>query len=419
MEKIQGTAEDDENADSPEADEKGKAKKKKKKEVEVVPRDLPEVTAWKKIAVSVSGPLGNVLLAIIIAWAVYLVGMPMNRAVQETTLGFVEEASQAYDKGLREGDKILSVNGAGVETWGLMMQEVAMNKGKAGVQIKAEAADGSVKEMILDTEDIGYYGIAMIPGIEPVDPEIDTLVDEVIPGMAAEAAGMKAGDIIKSIGGVPVEVSTQVTDLVKQNKDQPVIVQVERMVDGEAKLMDFTMTPKYDKARDQVMIGIRYSAEMAEVIVHPKPSTQIKQHSMAIFRLLRDLVDPKKSKTAAKMVGGPVSIISSYTTIIKSSFMLAIWFTGFLNINLAILNLMPLPVLDGGHIMFALYEAITRRKPHPKFVAVLINTFVVILIGLFVLLSVRDVDRSTPLGGFVRGFFEKNNTNDVEQVESP
>jgi RIP metalloprotease RseP len=132
----------------------------------------------------------------------------------------------------------------------------------------------------------------------------------------------------------------------------------------------------------------------------------LRHHSSAIFRFLGSLVTPKKARKAAGMVGGPVAIVTYYIGMIKASVMLAVWFTGFLNMNLAIINLLPLPVLDGGHIVFSLWEAAARRPMHARVVNALVNAFAVLIIGVFVLLSLRDLDRHTPMGRLVRGIIE-------------
>jgi len=95
-------------------------------------------------------------------------------------------------------------------------------------------------------------------------------------------------------------------------------------------------------------------------------------------------------------VGGPLAILITYYYIVKVSLMVAVWFTGFLNVNLAILNLLPIPVLDGGHILFALWQMIFRRPVNARVVNVITNAFAILLIGVFVLLTGRDFWRFTP-----------------------
>ena len=107
-----------------------------------------------------------------------------------------------------------------------------------------------------------------------------------------------------------------------------------------------------------------------------------------------------------------MAILSMITTALQMGIFIAIGLTRFININLAVLNLLPLPVLDGGHICFALWEGITKRKVHPKVVATLVNTFAILLIGVIILLSWRDADREWGISRV----FKKDKT---EQVEEP
>ena len=88
-----------------------------------------------------------------------------------------------------------------------------------------------------------------------------------------------------------------------------------------------------------------------------------------------------------------MAIFVMYWLAVKSSLMIAVWFTGFLNVNLAILNILPLPVLDGGHIVLSLWEWITRRPVSAKIVTWIWNLFAVLLIAVFLLLTYRDVVR--------------------------
>ena len=112
-----------------------------------------------------------------------------------------------------------------------------------------------------------------------------------------------------------------------------------------------------------------------------------------IFRLLRALVTPHEAKAASQAIGGPVAILVMYWWTVQSSFMLALWFTMMLNVNLAIINLLPIPVVDGGHILFALWEVITRRPISARVLNFVMNAFVVLLISVFLMLTYRDFAR--------------------------
>jgi len=365
---------------------------------------LPPVAPWKKILVSLAGATGNLLLAVLIAWMVYWIGMPATTASQDTVLGYVAPESTLYEQGVRIGDRVTSVNGRAVDQWSHFIQESAMSEDILTLGIAR--ADGSTFSVTTPTI-IWRYGIRMVGG---VDAQAPVLVGAVDPAMSAAAAGVESGDRIMAFDGKPVFSDAHLIQLVHENRDRAVEMTVQRRIDGDMRELVLPVTPAYDEKHNQTRIGIRFKmpAETLDtsVKVHPEPMAQIRHHSSAILRFLRDLVNPRKAKRAAGMVGGPVAIITSYFGMIQASFMLAVWFTGFLNINLAIINLLPLPVLDGGHIVFSLYEWVFRRPIHARVINILVNAFAALLIGVFLLLSYRDVGR-TSLGDYVRGLFDR------------
>jgi len=121
---------------------------------------------------------------------------------------------------------------------------------------------------------------------------------------------------------------------------------------------------------------------------------------MSVVRVLRALVKPKQKgerAAVANSLGGPAMIVIQLYQTVQSGMMDALGFLRMICINLAILNLLPLPVLDGGHVMFATYEIIARRKPHPKVVSTLVTACATLLITLMVFLLCRDIFREHQL----------------------
>jgi len=233
-------------------------------------------------------------------------------------------------------------------------------------------------------------------------------------GMSADRAGLKRGDIITGLDGQDVISRAQLIAMVGERKGKTVPITFKR----NDVIMTGMVTPDYDEGSKLVRIGVQFNPTEVDFdrIVHPTPMSQIKAHSMAIFKTLGALTTPSQSKATSKQVGGPLAILISYYFIVKASLMVAVFFTGFLNVNLAILNIMPIPVLDGGHIVFCLLEMIFRRPVHPKVVTVSTNIFAVLLIGVFVLLTFRDALRFTPLGGLANTWMSKGKPA-VEQVQ--
>ncbi len=364
---------------------------------------LPSVAPWRKILVSVAGATGNVLLAFVLAWLVFWRGMPATLANQETLIGFVEPGSSLYQQGVRIGDRIVSVEGTSVQIWSEFAQEAAMHD---EVVLGIVGSDGTLREVVVETEP-WQFGVRMVSGVEPRE---SVVVGEADPGMRAYDAGVRAGDEILAYAGTEIHGISHMVSLVRAHGDGVHEILVRRGRGAEAEDLTFLVEAQPDE--DGVSrIGVRFSLPEQEFDtgrrVHPRPMAQIRLHSTVIFRFLRDLMRPRTSARAANMVGGPVMIIVYYFGMVQASLMLALWFTGFLNINLAIINLLPIPILDGGHIMFSVWESIFRKPIHPKIVNILVNLFGLLLLLVFLLLTFRDVDRS-PLGRRVRDLIERD-----------
>jgi regulator of sigma E protease len=139
--------------------------------------------------------------------------------------------------------------------------------------------------------------------------------------------------------------------------------------------------------------------------MYREPWQQLKWDSMSVVRVLQALIAPESKgerKAVATNIGGPVAIVMGLYHTVRGNMMDGFGFLRMICVNLAILNLLPFPVLDGGHIIFALFEIITRRKPHPKVVAVLVNAFAVLLIGLMALLVYTDISKKIKYNKAVR-----------------
>ena len=401
--------------DGGETDQKNAEEKDNKEPV----MKYPSVAPWKKIIVAISGALGNIILAVIIAWVVYLVGMPAGPAERSPVVGYVDKDCKAYELGMRTGDEIMQVNNVAIKSWRDFVMEAALH---SEITIKYRSTDRSEKMMEIHTEK-GMFGEQTVKGVRGLGL---CGVLKVESGMSADKAGIKGGDVIVGFAGGPVFSMEHFVELINGYRDKDAPIKVIRIIGGKRTEKEMMVRPLYDKDTGRVRIGITWNlvAVDADTVVHPFPSEQLRDHTMAIFKFLKAIVTPKQAKAAAGGVGGPVAIMISYWYIVKASLMLAIWFTGFLNINLAILNLLPIPVLDGGHVMFALWEVVTRRPASPKVVNVLVNIFVVLFITFAVFISVRDMDRLTPARKFFKGIVGKEksvaaNTNSVTIVTQP
>lgn len=339
-------------------------------------KDIPPAPPWKRILVGLAGVAGNMILAVIIAWIVYLGGQSFAPEQENSFVGYVDPGSAVYAAGLRIGDAITAVHDQPVRSWDDFMVSSALYEEPV---LRVRGADGSEKTIPAKTEK--FMGARYVPGLLPMSHCWVLSVDA---GSSAEKAGIRSGDRIVELDGVRLFSREHLTTQVAQCRDRTVPVVIER--DGAPITLE--VTPAWDKATEKVRIGVVFNTLDVK-----RPMAQIKSHALLIVRLLRALVTPGQSKAAAQAVGGPVAIFGMFWLYVQGSFLMALWFTGLLNVNLAVLNILPIPVLDGGHILFALWEAVTRRRVSPKVFNAIMNVFAALLIALFVLLIFRDTKR--------------------------
>jgi regulator of sigma E protease len=341
-------------------------------------RNLPAVAPWKKIAVSLAGVTGNMILAFALAWVVYKGGSSFAPE-PNTIIGYVETNSAAFAAGVRIGDTIDAVNGRPVKDWDDYFVSVALGQ-KAELQL--HRPDGTPYALALETEE--FMGSRVLLDLSPMNY---CYVIRVMPGSSADQAGIKAGDKIVAFNGVRLVSREHLIQLVGERRDQETATVVER----EGQPITLTLMPRMDAKVGRTLIGVEFNNMDVR-----RPMAQIKGYASLIFRVLGALVTPAEAKAASQGIGGPVAILSGFWAAVQTSFIAALALTVMVNVNLAIINLLPLPVLDGGHIVFTLWELIFRRPVSPRIVNLAWNMFAGVLLFLFLMLTYRDVARLFP-----------------------
>jgi len=354
-------------------------------------RVLPPLSPWTKVLVSLAGAGGNVLLAVGLAWVIFL---SPDAVIDErgTLVGYVATNSAAYAAGLRIGDEIVSVNGEAVRNWNEYAIECHLAAGAAetNVILLTVSSGGRRREIAVPVRREGDR-LEVPKGVQAAPACVVTAME---PDSPAARAAMRVGDVVCEVNGVRVAGILHFVSLLQAHRDQEVAVTVERA--GARKML--TVTPRYNAEHGKTMIGV--VVESGEVLITPwmqykKPGAQIRNDARGIVRILRALVSRREgeARQAAGALGGPVMILATLWWAVRSSLLNALGFLRFLNVNLAILNLLPLPVLDGGHVIFSIWEGVTRRPVPPRVVHVLFNVFAALLIALAILLTFRDVTR--------------------------
>ena len=353
---------------------------------------IPSVPAWKRIVVAFAGPFGNIVLAVILAFIIFAV--PSDFGGIGVTIGSVAKDGPAAAAGLRVGDRFVSVNGNKVDFWSEVAVECHLaGDTNNGVEAVVARGDALVDLRIPIARDPST-GYMMLPGVAP---RLRCQIDTVTPGSPAETAGLKKGDLLLDLDGIPVNSPSDMIQRLSTNKGTPVELTLRRFRTGAIEKV--SMVPRYNAKHHKIMIGVVFSAnelKMPQWMAYRRPWLQLKNDAKSISRMLRALFAPKakgEATRAAKDMGGALTLFYIFWVQVQAGLLHSLAFLRFLCINLAILNLLPLPILDGGHIAFALVEIVTRRKPSEKFVNAISTVFAVLLIGLMALLIFRDAWR--------------------------
>ena len=212
----------------------------------------------------------------------------------------------------------------------------------------------------------------------------------------ADRAGVKKGDVVVAVDGQKIGSTLRISDYIKQHAGRPVAITVQR--DGKEQTVEVTpevpvndTTPRIGIAWDEDY-GIVLDAYGKLQVVHPSPVEQIRAGMLSIFNTIGAIASPK-SDVRLQHMGGPVMMLRIYYVMFenKEGWRMALWFSVVLNVNLALLNLLPIPVLDGGHITLALVEAVRRRPVNMRVLEVVQTACAVLIIGFMVYIAFFDV----------------------------
>ena len=246
--------------------------------------------------------------------------------------------------------------------------------------------------------------------------ELTCEISSTLKGSPAEKAGVKAGDTVLSVGGKNVSTWSEMQVEVQIVGSRETEFLIRDKAGAERTVL---ITPQQDKITGVFAIGAM-SLPKENGLTHwlpdKNPIRQLAWDAGAIFRVLKGLVTPKEMKNTAKGLGGPLMIVEGIYKSVRHDFWDGIGFLRFINVNLAVLNLLPIPVLDGGLIMFALLALIFRRRVPEKVVATLSTAFMYLLLGAMAILIFRDAQRSWRIHTYKPEAEEAAGTNTVTTV---
>ena len=365
--------------------------------VEGPKENLPEISPVDKIIVAFAGPLFSLLLAFLFAAIVWGIGRPVSEKETTTTVGYVLKDYPAAQAGIQEGDKILEIDGYSVDRFSgvskhSVMWRIVSSEGET-INVKVQRGEMVTNFVVTpklpETKSYERKGLRQI-GVEPAyTPVVGRLMEH----SPAVKAGLQVNDEIKAVGGVAVHSPGAVMKQLNLASNNPVQVTILRA--GVEK----TLEVKPEKPIDwkDYKVGIEWDGTGKMSLIHPTPMEQVRGGIDSMVGTFAALFSPK-SDIKPQHLSGPVGIMRIYYLLFESDYgwRLAIWFSVVLNINLAIMNMLPVPVLDGGHITLALINLISRRQVPPKVLNWVYQACAILVIGYILYVSFYDVQDLKP-----------------------
>lgn len=354
----------------------------------------PPIKPIDKIIVAFAGPAFSFGLAIFFSIIVWIVGRPVSEAELSTQVGFVLPESPAAEAGIQPGDTITAINGVPVTQFGPAgnargsivwniarseSSEVTVDIDRAG-----ETLSFDITPTIPQREGLGRKNLRSIG----VAPAMRPKVARVFADGPAEEAGIRGGDLIVSANGEPLISMVQVNNLIRDNQGEPITLGIER--DGEPQTL--IVTPRRPVDDEFYRIGLIWDMDGALSRAHPTPYQQISSSMTMMWDTITAVISPR-SEIGLQHLSGPVGIMHAYYILFErqDGWLLVLWFSVLLNVNLALLNLLPIPVLDGGHITLAIIEGITRRPVNVRILEFVQSGFAILLIGFMLYVTFYDV----------------------------
>jgi regulator of sigma E protease len=353
------------------------------------PRDFQNKPRWQRILVYLAGPVMNVLLAILLIAIVLMVGfgLPFLHEIPPV-VGTIEPGSPAASAGLLPGDEITGIAGKPVESWETVAMTLLESPGKP-VAIAYERG-GEARQATVVPRTVPKYEVGDAGMYPKVLPSISALVK----GMPAAAAGFQPGDEVRAIDGRALASDLEFVNYIAAHPGQQITVTVLR----EGKLLELPVVPK-DDGSGKGKIGV--SLTLAQRLGPVQAFVESTRYNWNIAKQTLGLVGKlvRREMKAKSALHGPIEIAALSGEAVRQGLPNLLHLMGLVSISIAILNLLPIPVLDGGQISILLVESVFRRDLSLRLKEAVNMVGLAFIVLLMVTVLFFDLQRNWPFSG--------------------
>ena len=357
-------------------------------EVSDDPREFSNKPRWQRIVVYLAGPTMNAVLSVLLMAVVFMMGMELA-ALREVppVVGMVTEGSPAEAAGLVPGDRIRSVDGKTVSRWDDVNFALLTSPGRE-VQLTLERAGRSVEATVVP-DVVPRYEF----GDAGVFPQLLPRIAQVMEESPAAAAGFSPGDEVRSVNGRSVSSSRDFIEQIEARAEQPATVEVMR----DGRLETLTVTPRSEDGVGKIGVVIGYYQRYGPV---DALGASVRYNIDIVRQTFAALSKIVSGRLAAKSaLSGPIEIAALSGAAARSGFKVLLHLMGIISISIGILNLLPIPILDGGQITILAFESVRRRDLSVKVKQRIQNVGFALVVLLMVVVLYFDLVKNIPLPG--------------------
>lgn len=344
---------------------------------------------WQRVLIALAGPTTNLLLATILMAGLYARGAQQAvYADKPVVIAGVVKDSPAQTAGLQAGDRIISFAGIQNPDWDRVEIELALSAPGHMEPITIERGGQLIETKVAAQPQ---------PFVSTGYPAEPTLVGSVTHGLPAEAAGLMAGDTITAANGQPISSPLRLSEVIQENKGAPLVLDIVR--NGENQKITLRPTfgdPGDGNPRWQIGIAFKFASALRSYSV-PEAITKAGETNLILAgKMIYTVGDLFTGRVSLTQVQGPLGIVQASSQAAKQGFGNLVNLMALVSLSLGVLNLLPIPILDGGHILMLAIEGIIRHDLSLKIKERFVTAGMVFLLVVFLLVMYNDVLRLLP-----------------------